>query len=67
MEIERISGGHGIVTPFFAGFMTGAFYKSTSGPRGAALAAVFGAVGSCAYWYGTSYFYDVVLGRRGRF
>lgn len=47
--------GHEIVTPVFAGLATGALYKSTRGPRAAALASVIGAVGSCAYWYGRAY------------
>lgn len=38
--------------PAFAGFFTGAIYKSTRGVRAATLAACIGSVSSMAYWNG---------------
>ena len=40
-ELEVLTGSE-LATPAFAGFTTGALFKCTAGPRGAALAAVLG-------------------------
>lgn len=66
LELDNLTGTS-IATPLFAGVTTGALYKSTRGPRAAALAAVIGGTVSCAYWFGGSYLYNVVLGRSGRY
>jgi hypothetical protein len=66
LEVENISG-QSWATPVFAGALTGGVYKSTRGPRAATLAAVVGAVASTVYWYGGTYFNDVLLGKSGRF
>ena len=50
LELENLAGGDlraKSVTPIFAGFLTGALFKCTSGPRGAALAGSFGKSISC--------------------
>ncbi len=65
-ELEDITGTAAI-TPIMSGLCTGLVYKSTSGPRGALLAGVIGAVGSCVYWYGGSYAYNILLGRGGKY
>ena len=66
LQIEKVTGTS-ISTPIFAGVLTGGLYKSTRGPRAAALAAVIGGTVSTVYWYGGTYFYSIILGRNGKF
>lgn len=66
IELDRLTGLD-VSTPLFAGLVTGVVYKSTRGPRAAALAGVIGMAASTAYWYGSSFVIDTVLGRGGRF
>ena len=66
LKLEEITGSQ-VVTPVFAGFVTGGLYKGTAGPRGAALAAIIGTGVSCAYWFGGSFVYNTVFHRGGRF
>ena len=66
LKLEDMTGTSA-ATPVFAGLATGGLYKIASGPRGAALAATIGSAASCAVWFGGSYFYNVVLGRGGRY
>ncbi len=66
LELEK-KIDHPVVTPIFAGLVTGGIYKSTKGPRAAALAAVIGAGASVAYWFGSNFVSDVLLRRKGRF
>ena len=66
IDFEKLTGFQA-ATPAFAGFATGGLYKCGAGVRGAALAATIGTIGSCAYWYGSSYVYNVVLGRGGKY
>lgn len=56
-----------VVTPLFAGIMTGAIYKSTKGPRAIGVAAVAGGAISCVYWYGNMFINDVVFKKGGKF
>ncbi|RYH19877.1 hypothetical protein EON65_25400 [archaeon] len=66
LEIEQRTG-QPYVTPLFAGMLTGGLYKSMRGPRAAVLASIIGGGASCVYWYGSTYVYDVVLHKGGRF
>jgi hypothetical protein len=66
LEIEKQTG-QALATPIFAGVVTGGLYKSMRGVRAAALASVIGAGLSCAYWYGSNYTYDVLLGKKGKY
>lgn len=66
IELDRLTGLD-VSTPLFAGLVTGVVYKSTRGPRAAALAGVIGMAASTAYWYGSSFVMDNLLGRGGRF
>ena len=66
LELDRITG-FDATTPLVAGLVTGAVYKSTRGPRAAALAGVIGMAASTVYWYGSSFVSDTLLGRGGRF
>jgi hypothetical protein len=66
LELDDKAGTE-LATPIFAGIVTGSAYMSARGPRAAALAGVIGGVASCAYWYGSSYVYNVVLGKGGKF
>lgn len=66
LELEEITG-RPEVTPVFSGLVTGALFLSPRGPRAAALASVIGAGVSCAYWYGGTFFYNVVLKKGGRY
>mmetsp|Transcript_18027 Transcript_18027/g.30294 ORF Transcript_18027/g.30294 Transcript_18027/m.30294 type:complete len:195 (-) Transcript_18027:294-878(-) len=65
-EVERYINTP-VTTPALAGMMTGVIYKSTRGPRAAALAGAIGGGISCVYWFGGSFLYNRVLGRGGRF
>ncbi len=47
LQIANLVGTK-LSVPVFAGFCTGALYKSTTGPRGALLAGSLGAVATCA-------------------
>eukprot|EP01031_Cornospumella_fuschlensis_P038216 gene38216-46437_t len=66
LEIEHQTG-QPYATPLFAGMLTGGLYKSMRGPRAAVLASVLGGAASCAYWYGSTYVYDVLLRKGGKF
>lgn len=66
VDLEKMSGT-ALVTPVFAGMLTGGVYKASKGPRAAALASVIGGAISTVYWYSTSYVSDVILGRGGRY
>jgi len=66
LELDKHTGTV-LATPLFAGVTTGVLYKSTRGPRAAALAGVIGGAVSCIYWFGGSYLHNVVLGRSGRY
>jgi hypothetical protein len=66
LKLEDVTG-FDAATPIFAGMATGGLYKIASGPRGATLAAAIGSVASCTLWYGGSYFYNVILGKGGRY
>ncbi|KAJ1429013.1 hypothetical protein B484DRAFT_449594 [Ochromonadaceae sp. CCMP2298] len=57
---------HYLTVPVLSGVITGGLYKSTKGPRAAALAAVIGAGASCTYFVGGSVV-NKVLGRGGKF
>ncbi len=66
IEIERWTGLDAS-TPIFSGLVTGGIYKSFRGPRAAALAAVIGATISTGYWYGSSFFFDKILNKGGKY
>ena len=66
LELDYLTGTN-VANPLFAGVLAGAIYKSTRGPRAAALAGVIGGAISCAYTLGGNYLYDIVLGKRGRY
>jgi hypothetical protein len=56
-----------LTVPVLSGAITGGLYKSTRGPRAAALAAAIGGAASCTYWFGSAFLSNKVLGRGGRF
>jgi len=72
LELEKRTN-LAVVTPLFAGALTGAIYtgpslmKGASGIRPFTVATITGGALSCAYWYGTTYLNDVVFRKRGRF
>ncbi len=66
LEIEDKTGSQWAV-PATAGFLTGGLYKSTAAPRTAILAAVLGSASSCVYSVGSSYVYEAIFGRKGRY
>ena len=66
IEIEKLTG-FDASTPIFSGVATGLFYKCTRGPRAAVLAGLIGGVVSTGYWYGSSFFFDKVLGKGGKY
>lgn len=47
--------------------ITGGFYKCTRGPRAMALASVIGGGISTFYTFSGSVFYDIILGKGGKF
>ena len=66
LELERLTGTE-MITPVFAGAITGGLMKSARGPRAAALEACIGTVLSTAYWTGGGWVYNVVFGKGGRY
>eukprot|EP01038_Epipyxis_sp_PR26KG_P010036 gene10036-13493_t len=66
LEFEKHSGTT-VSTPIFSGAVTGGMFSIPRGYRAAALASVIGSGVSCAYWYGSSYVYNVMLGKSGRY
>ena len=67
LNLERYTGDTTYTTPMLAGFVTGAFYKSTISPRASVLAGVIGAGISTVYGVGGSYLYNSVFRRGGRY
>jgi hypothetical protein len=66
LEIDHKFDNAAII-PAGAGFTTGALFKSTRGIRAAMLAGTIGSVAATVYTLGSTYFYDVVMGKGGRF
>jgi hypothetical protein len=67
LNLDRYTGDTTYTTPVLAGFLTGAFYKSTISPRAALLAGVIGAGVSTIYGVGGGYLYNNVFRRGGRY
>ena len=67
LNLDRYTGDTTYTTPALAGFITGAFYKSTISPRAALLAGVIGSGVSTVYGVGGGYLYNIVFRRGGRY
>lgn len=65
VELGRYAGGYDWIEPVTAGTLTGLFYKSTKGPKTAALAGVVG--GACVgLYYAATPLYYSFMGKGGR-